>query len=108
MKSSNRSEADGWSTSGAKITSAENASAIRAARVDGSIIVERWIYRGASAPDRLMFDDAEQFEGWLRDKTSAGDSIYVWAYSDVCRDDNAVAAGKRPDDDGEVPARGAY
>jgi hypothetical protein len=55
-----------------------------------------------------MFDDAEQFEGWLRDKTSAGDSIYVWAYSDVCRDDNAVAAGKRPDDDGEVPARGAY
>jgi hypothetical protein len=38
----------------------------------------------------------------------AGDAIHVWSFAAVCGDDNELASGKCPDDNGLVPTRGAY
>lgn len=108
MKTLWRADEDEWTTDGKKINDPDTLSAIRTAIEDrGPIIVEWRHYRGASAPDRLIFDDYTEFETWLKD-TNAGDSFSIWDFIAVCRDDNALAWGKAPDERGEVPSRGAY
>ena len=108
MKTRWHAMADGWSTSGPVINSAENLAAIRATLEDrGPILVEWWHYRGSAAPDRLIFDAFDAFAAWLAE-TTAGDAIWVWDWAAICRDDNALAHGKSPDESGQVPARGAY
>jgi hypothetical protein len=63
------SEADEWSTEGAKIATPENLAAIRRVLEDeGPIILEHWFYRGSSSPDRFVFDDFEDFETYLGSK----------------------------------------
>lgn len=100
---------DDWSAQGAKITSPESLEAIRKAlEEDGPIIVEHWFYRGASAPDRLFFDEFAAFMEYLNKQAAAGDAIHVWNFPAVCRDDNRLTGGKCPDDDGRVPNSGAY
>jgi hypothetical protein len=50
-----------WIPDGRKITSPANLEVIRKTlEVDGPIIVEHWFYCGASAPDRLVFDDFDR------------------------------------------------
>jgi hypothetical protein len=108
MRTRWRAEADGWSTAGAVISSAENLAAIRTTVEDhGPIVVEWWHYRGASSPDRLIFEGFDAFSAWLAG-TAAGDAIWVWDWAAICRDDNVVAHGKSPDESGEVPSSGAY
>jgi hypothetical protein len=105
---SNRNEADEWSREGPNIMSPERCGVIRDVLEQSPVIVEHWFYRGSCAPDRLVFDDYEAFDLYLRSKTRPGDAIHVWRYDALCRDDNALTHGKCPDTDGLVPKRGAY
>lgn len=103
------SDEDGWSTDGARIT--DPAVLERVRRVvdeEGPIIVEHRFYRGSAAPERRIFGDADDFRAYLDAHASAGDAIWVWSFAAVCGDDAALVHGKCPDDEGRVPARGAY
>ena len=109
MKTRWRSESDEWSATGKKIDSSENLELIRKVLKDeGPIVVEHWYYRGATAPDRHVFEDFDEFVKYLNQKTAAGDAIHVWNFSRVCTNENELASGKCPDENGEVPRRGAY
>ena len=103
------SEADLWSVGGERINTPENLRAIRKVLEDvGPIIVEHWFYRRSSAPDRIVFDDFEDFEKYLNHEPRAGDKIQVWSFAEVCTPKNALASGKCPDDQGRVPKKGSY
>src|SRR4029077_8134369 len=111
MKTRFRSEDDGWTPNGLKITTPEAMDAVRRCLdEEGPIIVEHWFYRGfyrgSCAPDRMVFKDFEAFSAYLEANEFAGDAIHVWSFPTVCRNDNALLAGKCPDEDGFVPARG--
>jgi hypothetical protein len=109
MRSRFFSEADEWTTDGSKITAQDKLEAIRRTLEEhGPVILEHWFYRGSCAPDRFVFNDFDQLMAHLNTAASAGDSIYVWSYAATCRDDNLLANGKCPDDDGRVPKKGAY
>jgi hypothetical protein len=109
MKTRFRSEDDGWTADGRKITAPEALDTIRRCLdEDGPIILEHWFYRGSCAPDRMVINDFEAFSAYLDAHASAGDAIHVWSFAVVCRDENELASGKCPDDNGLVPARGAY
>jgi hypothetical protein len=100
MKTRFRSESDNWSVDGSKIT--------EPAEDEGPIIVEHWFYHGASAPERLIFEDFDEFETWLNGQTYAGDLIDIWSWTIACQPDTRLAEGKCPDDAGLVPKGGAY
>jgi len=103
------SEADEWSTEGAKITAPENLDAIHKVLEDeGPIILERWFYRGSKSPDRVVFEGFDDFTEYLNSQARAGDSIHVWSFSKVCTDQARLVFGKCPDDQGRVPKKGAY
>ena len=102
-----RYEGDEWGP-GPSILAAETLAALRSALEETPLIVEHRFYRGSRAPDRLVFDDYERLEAYLREQTRPGDSFWVWRYDLLCRDDNSLARGKVPDADGFVPARGPY
>lgn len=109
MRSGFRCEDDGWSVDGRKITDTAALNAIRQCLDrEGPIIVEHWFYRGSCAPDRFVFDEMDEFTEYLNTKAKAGDAIHVWSFGAVCRDDNELAGGKCPDDNGLIPKRGAY
>jgi hypothetical protein len=109
MRTRFRSEDDDWRSDGAKITDPNTLQIIRhCLGTDGPIIVEHWFYRGSRAPDRLIFNEAKDFEEYLNLHAFAGDAIHVWNYPDACRDDNELAHGKCPDDNGLVPKCGPY
>jgi hypothetical protein len=103
-----RHEPDGWSTEGEKITADATLARIRAAADDGGIIVQHWFYRGARSPDLLAFDDFESFEEYVKHQADPGDAFDIWSFIAVCAQDRRLAWGKFPDEDGSVPARGAY
>jgi hypothetical protein len=102
-----RYDADSWGP-GPSILASDTLAALRSALAQTPLIVEHRHYRGASAPDRLIFEDADALEEHLRERTRPGDAIWVWRFDALCRDDNALAHGKVPDVDGSVPAHGAY
>lgn len=100
-------EDDDWRLDGDKIT--DKLEALRKVlEDDGPIIVEHRHYRGARSPDRAVFEDIEDFQAYLKNKTIPGDAISVWNFVRVCNDQNALAHGKCPDGLGRVPRRGAY
>lgn len=72
------------------------------------LIVEHKHYRGASAPTRLVFDDADEFEQYLKAHSVPGDLYRIWRYDECCRADNAIVAAKYPDADGRTPETGPY
>ena len=102
-----RVESDRWGP-GPSILSPEYLDALRAALEDTPIIVEHRFYRGSSAPDRLIFEDFDRLETYLRTRTTPGDSIWTWRYDALCRDDNPLVHAKIPDTDGAVPETGPY
>jgi hypothetical protein len=102
-----RHEGDGWGP-GPSIFAAETLAALRAALNDTPLIVEHRLYRGAGAPIRLVFEDADELEAYLRERTRIGDDVWVWRFDALCRDDNALTHAKVPDADGSVPTRGPY
>lgn len=100
---------DGWSNEGQTINSAESLAAIEEALESrGSIIIEHWHYRGASAPGRCVVDTYDEFLAYLGNHCSAGDLIDVWCMHDLCTQENLLRSGKCPDDDGRVPEGGPY
>ena len=102
-------EQDGWSTSGFKITSAENLDAIKSVlENEAPIIVEHWFYRKSSSPERRVFDDFEDFMSYLHQNARAGDMIKAWSFSQTCTESNMLAHGKCPDDQNRVPEKGSY
>jgi len=104
-----RAEADDWTPNGRKILSPENLTVIRnTLENEGPIIVEHWFYRGSRSPDRLVFDDFDNFVEYVQSKSAIGDAFHVWNYASVCKDENEIAAGKFPDDDDCVPRKGTY
>jgi hypothetical protein len=104
----NRNEADEWGTATPNIVSPERLALIREVLEQSPIIVEHWFYRGSRAPDRIIVDDFDVFEEYLRAKTQPGDAIHVWRYDTLCRNDNALTHGKVPDVQELTPKRGAY
>jgi hypothetical protein len=109
MRTLYRHEADRWTTEGPKIDAPENLEAVRRVLEEqGPVIVEHWHYRGSRAPDRLVFDEYEEFARYLEQQCVAGDAVHVWDYAALCRDDNHLVYGKCPDENGQVPRGGAY
>jgi hypothetical protein len=104
-----RSEADHWTAEGSSINWDGKLDAIRREIEErGLVILELRHYRGSSAPTRLVFDDFEEICQYLESNAFAGDSLYLWAYADVCTVDRVLAEGKCPAEDGTVPRGGAY
>ena len=104
-----RVEADDWRSDGRKILSPENLEVIAKSLEDeGPVILEHCHYRGASAPDRLIFDDLETLLDHIQNKSSIGDAFHIWSFATACTEQNILVSGKSPDEDGCVPMRGAY
>jgi hypothetical protein len=101
--------ADEWTTEGSRITDVDVLATLRRIIDDESVlIVEHRYYRGARAPLRLVFDDADRFEDYVRTETRPGDSFHLWRYEDCCRDENIFVSGKVPDSEGRTPKGGSY
>ena len=102
-------ESDGWTVDGAKITDPQNLEAIRDSIYQrGPLILEHKFYRAARGPKYILFDEYDEFIEYLNAEPKVGDKLKAWMLCDVCSDENALAAGKYPDDQGRVPERGAY
>ena len=99
----------GWSNEGPKIDSTESLAAIKdALKSRGSVIIEHWHYRGASAPARCVVDTFDEFTAYLDAHCCAGDLIDIWCMHDVCTQENLLLSAKCPDGDGRVPKGGPY
>lgn len=103
-----RNPNDDWTTLGEKITDEAKLAVIRPV-ADGvaPVLVEHWFYRGASAPERRVFDSFDGFMEYLSAHAHAGDSIWVWSLEDLLNQP-PLSHGKCPAEDGTVPRRGAY
>lgn len=109
MKTRFRSEADDWNPNGSRITSSENLESIRQVlEEEGPILVKHWFYRHGCGPEHLVFDEYEEFVAYLNEHSSAGDAIDVWSIWRICNEKDRIAEGKCPDEEGMVPAGGAY
>ena len=98
-----------WVESDRNIMLPEKLAAIQAELDErGPIILEHWFYYAGRSPDRLIFDDYEEFLAYLRASVRPGDSLFVWSFPAVCRDDNYLTHGKFPNEHGLVPTKGAY
>jgi hypothetical protein len=102
------SSSDEWSEWGYSILEPDLLTRIRGILEGQPIIVEHRLYRGSSAPLRLVFDNYEDFMDHLKSRARPGDHVLVWGFSDLCRDDSILAAGKHPDAMGRTPRFGAY
>jgi hypothetical protein len=100
--------ADHWTLSGKNILAPHNLAIIREQLQRGVVILEHRFYNGARSPDRLVFDDFEELEAYIQHKAGPGDSFWIWDYDALCRDDNYLVTGKKPDAEGRVPEGGAY
>ena len=98
-----------WVKDGASIVSKDALARIAGVmQTDGPVIVEHWHYYGGRGPDHHVFEEMDAFLDYLRAEALAGDDVHVWSVPEVCRDDNRLAHGKCPDEDGCVPKGGAY
>lgn len=98
-----------WTDGGASIVSPDNLAKIRhVLQHDGCIVVEHWHFYGGRAPDRMVFDDFEEFIEYLKQHAVAGDAVDVWSMHELCKADNRLAEGKCPDAEGKIPKGGAY
>ncbi len=103
------SEADEWAVGLPAISDSSLLDEMKRVFEAGKIVVvEHWFYRGSSAPDRLVFDDYDMFEEYLREKGRAGDSIHVFDITGALKDGAQVVHGKCPNERGETPKKGAY
>ncbi|WP_298267956.1 hypothetical protein [uncultured Bradyrhizobium sp.] len=99
---------DEWSEAGDNILAPELLAKVRDILEREPIILEHRLYRGSSAPLRLIFDDYEDFVRHLESRARPGDHLLVWGYSSLCRDDNIAMNAKYPDAAGRTPRAGAY
>ncbi len=104
-----RNESHQWSTDGEKITAPATLEVIKKAiETTGPILVEHWFFYGSRSPHRVVVDDFDQFIDYLKKEAHAGDAIYVWDLHPLLREENELAHGKCPAEDGAVPRKGAY
>ena len=109
MKITDRYEPDDWKLEGRKITDTAQLERIRGElEARGPVILKHWHYRGAHAPTHVAFDEYDDLVQYLDQNARPGDAFDVWALTDLCSGIGTLAAGKYPDVDGCVPARGAY
>jgi len=101
-------ESDDWSKAGVDISSPDVLAKIQAALEHGPVILEHWFYYGSRSPDRIIFEDYEEFLSYLKSHARPGDKFFAWSWPGLCRDDNALVSGKYPDEKGRTPRRGAY
>jgi hypothetical protein len=99
---------DRWTLSGRNILAPSNIAVLRDCLERGPVIVEHWFYYAGRSPDRLVFDDFDDLEAYLKEQSAPGDAFWIWDYSALCRDDNSLANGKKPDVEGRIPETGAY
>jgi hypothetical protein len=93
-----RNDGHNWSSDGEKITDGHKLETIR------QVLEET----GGRAPDRLVFDDYDDFIEYLQQHAKAGDAIHIWDLHPLLRGDNELVHGKCPAEDGTVPKGGAY
>jgi len=104
-----RYEPDGWSSHGAAITETSELNKVRVALAEfRTLVIKHWHYRGSRSPDFVVVEDIDAFLDYLRENANAGDAIDVYDISDSLTEERQVAAGKCPDQNGEIPSRGAY
>ncbi|MBN8599534.1 MAG: hypothetical protein J0M26_00680 [Planctomycetes bacterium] len=109
MRTRFRNEDDRWTLDGQKISDVKNLATIKQEiETQGPVILEHWFYRGSCSPDRYIFDDFDELVSYLNDHSFAGDSIHIWSFATTCTQENELASGKCPDENGLVPSRGAY
>lgn len=109
MKTRWKDPSDNWTINGKKITSSENLDLIRETlERQGSILVKRWFYRGASGPEYKIFDIYEDVISFLNNECYAGDAIDIWSLWNICKDEERLVEGKCPDENGLTPLGGAY
>ncbi|MEO8840183.1 MAG: hypothetical protein ABI704_01345 [Kofleriaceae bacterium] len=97
-----------WSMDGPNILSPEQLRKIELALEHSFVILEHRFYNGSRAPAVTVFDDFKVLDEYLRANARPGDSIWCWRYEELCRDDNSLAHGKMPDEQGRTPRGGAY
>jgi hypothetical protein len=74
---STHNEKDEWGTESLSIMSPERLTAIRDVLEESPVIVEYWFFYGGRVPDRMVFDDYDAFDEYLRTQTCPGDAIHV-------------------------------
>jgi hypothetical protein len=77
------SEADHWSMAGANILAPDLLDLIRDIVKQQPIIVEHRLYRGGSAPIRLIFDEYEDFLKHLKSRAKPGDRFLIWGFAEM-------------------------
>jgi len=80
----NHYEKDRWGTDAPSIMDPARLITIKQAFEQSAIIFEHRFYNGSRAPDRLVFDDYENFAEYLQTKVNPGDSLWFWRYDDLC------------------------
>jgi len=105
-----RYEGDEWSKEGSMFPTKEKLAVLQKLLLKGKfIVVEHWHYRGASCPDRMVIQDVDDFTEYLEKHAIAGDIIRVYDLTETSWTKKTVLIeGKCPDDNGEIPNKGAY
>jgi len=99
---------DEWIKSDYNISLPPQRSAVEEELQRGPVIIEHWFYYGSRPPDRVIVENMDDFDAYLAANAKPGDVVHVWSFADLCRNDNAIAEGEVPDEQGRVPRRGAY
>lgn len=109
FKTAYKLDADQWTRDGQKIGDPAVFGLISTALSQGSILlVEHWHYRGARAPDRVVVTDVDELLTHLMENAMAGDAIYVFDITTALENGKEITHGKCPDEQDEVPLKGAY
>jgi hypothetical protein len=101
-------EGDSWLRRDDNILAPDSLAKLSAVLEREPVILEHRLYRRSSAPIRLIFDDYEELEGYLKSQAYPGDHFFFWGFSLLCQSDNAIHSGKYPDLQGRTPKGGAY
>ncbi len=100
---------DEWSMSNSAISEESILNKVKNTFEEGKLLVaEHWYYRGSRSPNRLVFDDYNAFEDYLKTNAYAGDSIHVFDITESLLDGKQFVYGKCPNESGETPTKGAY
>ncbi len=104
-----KSDADEWTRNGQKISDPAVFGLIsKALSQDRILLLEHWHYRGARAPDRVVVTDMDELLAYLMENAIAGDAVYVFDITTALEDGKEITHGKCPNEQDEVPLKGAY